>query len=190
LKESEVRPNVVLLAMLAGVAVVVGGIPYLFFVDALWILPLLAIGAAGTLWAKARKLHTNATSEPTLGEWISAGWSLVGYAAMISFALIYYWRLLGGEHRPVCVGVFRSRSVRCRSDGCCGTAAPALPAFGRGDLTLFWILVSDSHYDQIGLDAKQTPHDVSKPLDSLTKSKRIQTLKAITIKVLEACESS
>lgn len=90
MKEGEVRPNVVLLAMLAGVAVVMGGIPYLFFVDALWILPLLAIGAAGTLWAKARKLHTNATSEPTLGEWISAGWSLVGYAAMISFALIYY----------------------------------------------------------------------------------------------------
>ncbi|MBT3045590.1 MAG: toll/interleukin-1 receptor domain-containing protein [Candidatus Thiodiazotropha sp.] len=65
-----------------------------------------------------------------------------------------------------------------------------LEAAKRGDLTLFWILVSDSHYDQIGLDDKQAPHDVSKPLDTLTRAKRNQALKTITGKVLEAFESN
>ncbi|MET0070712.1 MAG: toll/interleukin-1 receptor domain-containing protein [Candidatus Thiodiazotropha sp.] len=64
-----------------------------------------------------------------------------------------------------------------------------LEAAERGDLTLFWILVSDSHYDQIGLDDKQAPHDVSKPLDTLTRAKRNQALRTITGKVLEAFES-
>ncbi|MES9946592.1 MAG: toll/interleukin-1 receptor domain-containing protein [Candidatus Thiodiazotropha sp.] len=65
-----------------------------------------------------------------------------------------------------------------------------LEAANRGDLTLFWILVSDSHYELIGLDAKQASHDISKPLDSLNKSKRNQALKAITRKVLDTFEAS
>ena len=88
--QGEVRPNVLRLALLAGVAAVVGSTPYLFYVRALWLLPLLAIGSAGTIWVSTRKLRTRATFEPTAGEWISAGWSLVGYAALANFALIYY----------------------------------------------------------------------------------------------------
>ncbi|WP_316364380.1 hypothetical protein [Candidatus Thiodiazotropha sp. CDECU1] len=90
MKTDKIKPNVTLLALLAGVAAVVGATPYLFFIDALWILPLVAIGAAGMLWVKTRKLRSNATSEPSPGEWITAAWSLVAYAAMISFSLIYY----------------------------------------------------------------------------------------------------
>ncbi|MES9992608.1 MAG: toll/interleukin-1 receptor domain-containing protein [Candidatus Thiodiazotropha sp.] len=65
-----------------------------------------------------------------------------------------------------------------------------LEAAKRGDLTLFWILVSDSHYEQLGLDTKQASHNIAKPLDSLTRSKRNQTLKTITRKVLDAFEAS
>jgi len=90
LKEGLVKPNAVLLALLTGVAVVVGGTPYLFFVKTLWLLPLLAIGAAVIMWVKSHKLRSNATTEPTSGEWIAAGWGLVSQAAMISFSLIYY----------------------------------------------------------------------------------------------------
>ncbi|MES9992607.1 MAG: hypothetical protein ABW098_11670 [Candidatus Thiodiazotropha sp.] len=90
MNSDKIKPNIALLALLAAVAAVVGATPYLFFIDTLWLLPLVAIGAAATLWVKARKLRANATSEPTPGEWITAAWSLVAYAAMISFSLIYY----------------------------------------------------------------------------------------------------
>ncbi|MEW8563708.1 MAG: hypothetical protein AB2541_16490 [Candidatus Thiodiazotropha sp.] len=90
METDNITPNAPLLALLAAVAAVVGATPYLFFIDTLWVLPLVAIGAAATLWAKARKLRTNASSEPIPGEWITATWSLVAYAAMISFSLIYY----------------------------------------------------------------------------------------------------
>ncbi|MBT3045591.1 MAG: hypothetical protein AB2723_09765 [Candidatus Thiodiazotropha sp.] len=86
----KIKPNVPLLALIAALAAVVGATPYLFFIDTLWVLPLVAIGAAASLWVKARKLRPTATSEPTPGEWIAAAWSLVAYSAMISFSLIYY----------------------------------------------------------------------------------------------------
>ena len=66
----------------------------------------------------------------------------------------------------------------------------SLDAAKRGELRLFWILVSDCHYEQMGLDAKQAPHDISRPLDGLSRSKRNQTLKAITKQVLEAYEAT
>ena len=61
-----------------------------------------------------------------------------------------------------------------------------LEAAGRRELTLCWVLVSQSHFAHIGLDKTQAPHDVSKPLDSLSKSKRNEVLKDITAKILEA----
>jgi hypothetical protein len=65
-----------------------------------------------------------------------------------------------------------------------------LEAAGRGDLTLFWILISDCHYEQIGLDAKQeATRDVTRPLDTLSRAKRNQVLKEITGKVLKAFET-
>jgi hypothetical protein len=90
LKEGEVKPDITLLALLAGVAALLGATPYLFYIDALWILPLPAVGAAVSMWLKSRNLNSHATSEPTPGEWIAAAWSLVAYAAMINFSLVYY----------------------------------------------------------------------------------------------------
>ncbi|MET0067778.1 MAG: hypothetical protein ABW076_15645 [Candidatus Thiodiazotropha sp.] len=87
---TDIRPNTPLLALLSGLAIMIGATPYLFYIDKLWLLPLLAVGSIATMWISARKFRTHATFEPTPGEWISAGWGFVGYASMQSLNLVYY----------------------------------------------------------------------------------------------------
>jgi hypothetical protein len=88
--KSDIKPNTPLLALLSGLAVMVGATPYLFYIGQLWLLPVLASGSIATMWFSARKFRTHATFEPTAGEWITAGWGFVGYASMQSLNLIYY----------------------------------------------------------------------------------------------------
>ncbi len=87
---SDIKPNTPLLALLSGLGIMIGATPYLFYIEQLWLLPLLALVAVATMWISARKFRTHATFEPTAGEWISAGWGFVGYASMQSLNLIYY----------------------------------------------------------------------------------------------------
>ena len=86
----KVKPNLLLLSLMAALAAAVGSTPYLLFVGALWLVPVFALIAAVTMGVYAQKHRTAAIFEPTFGEWISAGWSLILNASMFSFALIYY----------------------------------------------------------------------------------------------------
>lgn len=73
-----------------------GAVPYLLFVDLLHFLPVAPIAAAVVALLSVRKVRHAATEEPTWGEWLLGGWSLLFYGSLISlegfvFYAIFYW---------------------------------------------------------------------------------------------------
>jgi hypothetical protein len=83
-------------ALLAALAAMLGAVPYLLFVDLLHFLPVAPVVAAVVALLSVRKVQYPATEEPTWGEWLLGGWSLLFFGSLISmegfvFYAIFYW---------------------------------------------------------------------------------------------------
>ena len=98
-QQSAVALNRAALIAIAALANGIASLPYLLFAHLLLGLPVVVLGSALLAWFTLRKLTTEATAQPSLGEWVLGAWSAVftpsvaGLAGLIFFGLFY-----GGVH--------------------------------------------------------------------------------------------
>jgi hypothetical protein len=98
-QQSAVAPNRAALIAIAALANGIASLPYLLFTHLLLGLPVVVLVSAPLAWFTLRKLTTEATMQPSLGEWVLGAWSAVftpsvaGLAGLIVFGLFY-----GGVH--------------------------------------------------------------------------------------------
>jgi hypothetical protein len=94
-RQSPVAPNRAALIAIAALASGIASVPYFLFSDLLVGLPVVALGSAVLAWLALRKLTTEATTEPSLGEWALGAWSAVaapsvgGLFGLTLFGLFY-----------------------------------------------------------------------------------------------------
>jgi hypothetical protein len=93
--QSGVEPNKRALIVIVAAANGVGLFPFLLFIDAvrylvIYLVIVIAV-AALTAWLTLRRLDTDATEEPSFGEWLLGAWSAVAYPSTLApFALMVY----------------------------------------------------------------------------------------------------
>jgi len=68
--------------------------------------------------------------------------------------------------------------------------APLLERSRACGTTIFWIHVSPAMYDQTGIERYQAAHDVSKPLSTLTKPKRLKAWHEICMRLVRTAQES
>jgi hypothetical protein len=89
-----VAPNRAALIAIAALASGIASVPYFLFTNLLVGLPAVVLGSAVLAWFALRKLTTEATTEPSLGEWVLRAWSAVftpsvgGLAGLALFGLL------------------------------------------------------------------------------------------------------
>jgi hypothetical protein len=90
--QAGVKPNKLALVAIVAAGSGIGLFPFLLFIDTIRYLIVVVIAAAAlTAFLALRRLNTDATEEPSLGEWLLGAWSAVGYPSTIAlFALVIY----------------------------------------------------------------------------------------------------
>lgn len=82
--QRSLRPNRLAMAVTTAAATVIGLLPFALFLGKVPWLGWIALLAAALALVETRRLETEAIDPPSLGEWLLAGYGLVGQSASIS----------------------------------------------------------------------------------------------------------
>jgi TIR domain len=66
---------------------------------------------------------------------------------------------------------------------------PLLNAAETEGVTIFWVYLSSCLYEQTGIAKYQSAHDISKPLDSLTKSRRLLIVSEVCHRLIKLAQN-